>query len=63
MSLTVTRDGNVRRSEITAASEDTPQRVRRLLLSYLRNQKMRPALDKGIPVEQEGIRLRFDYSY
>jgi tetratricopeptide (TPR) repeat protein len=63
VSLNLTRDGNVRRAEITAASEETPQRVRRLLLAYLRNQKMRPALDKGIPVTQEGLRLRFHYSY
>ena len=63
VSLNLTRDGSVRRAEITAASEDTPQRVRRLLLSYLRNQKMRPPLAKGIPVEQEGLTLRFEYSY
>jgi len=62
-SMNLTRDGNVRGAEITAASDDTPQRVRRLLLNYLRNQKMRPPLDKGVPVTQDAIRLRFHYSY
>lgn len=62
-SFNLSRDGNVRGAEITAASEETPQRVRRLLLGYLRNQKMRPPLDKGTPVAQEEIRLRFHYSY
>lgn len=61
--MNLTRDGNVRRAEITAASDATPQRVRRLLLDYLRNQKMRPPLDKGVPQAQENIRLRFHYSY
>lgn len=63
VSLTLTRNGDVRRAEIIEASADTPQRVRRRLLEYLRNQKMRPQLDAGVPVQREGIRVRFHYTY
>lgn len=63
VSLNLTRDGNVRSADITAASAETPQRLRRLLLSYLRNQKMRPRLEQGVPVMVEDLRLRFNYSY
>lgn len=63
VSLNLTRNGDVRRAEIIEASADTPQRVRRRLLDYLRNQKMRPPLEAGVPVEQEGLQLRFNYGY
>jgi tetratricopeptide (TPR) repeat protein len=63
VSMNLTRDGNVRRADITEASADTPQRVRRILLNYLRNQKMRPRIEQGTLVTAADLRLRFYYSY
>jgi hypothetical protein len=63
VSMNLTRDGNVRSADIVAASDETPQRVRRLLLNYLRMQKMRPPLEQGVPVTREDLLMRFHYSY
>jgi hypothetical protein len=63
VSLSLTRDGDVRSTRIVAASDDTPQRVRRLLLDWLRNQKMRPRLQDGVPTTSDGLLVRFNYRY
>lgn len=63
VSLNLTRDGDVRSANIVDATPDTPQRVRRMLLAHLRNQKMRPRLENGVPVTRDDLLLRFHYSF
>jgi hypothetical protein len=63
LSLTLSRQGDVRSIDIEAANPDAPQVLRNTLLDYLREQKMRPAIVNGEAVERKNIKLRYYYTY
>jgi tetratricopeptide (TPR) repeat protein len=63
LTLNVNRYGDVSGAKVESASADTPQVVRRELLRYVRNTKVRPSLVDGEPVRRENVKLRYYYTY
>lgn len=63
MTLTVNNYGTVRSPRVTAVSPGTSQRLRSLLLNYLRNQPMRPLVQNGSLMKESELTLRIHYSY
>ena len=63
VTMNINRFGDVRGAKILLASDETPRKVRRSLLDYLRIQKMRPALVSGKLAPANDLTMRFYYSY
>lgn len=63
VSMDITADGAARNTTITAASEDTPQRIRTLLLDHLRVQRYRPLVENDKLSGISGLQTRYYYSY
>ncbi len=63
MTLTINNFGTVRSPRVTAVSPGTSQRLRSLLLDYLRNQPMRPLVQNGSLMKESELTLRVHYSY
>lgn len=61
--LNLSQSGRVQSPQIVAVSEGTSQRLRRTLLDYLRDQRMRPALVDGALVERRDMQVRYYYAY
>lgn len=59
----IDRFGRVSNIRIDATSPETPRRVRDTLFTYLREKKMRPALENGELVKLSDIKTRYYYSY
>ncbi|MES2606115.1 MAG: hypothetical protein V4603_14365 [Pseudomonadota bacterium] len=63
MTLTINQAGDVKGSRITGVSSDTPQRLRNVLLDFLRGHSMRPLVQDGKLVKESELSLRIHYSY
>jgi hypothetical protein len=63
LTLNVNRYGNVGGVKVDSASADTPQVLRRELLRYVRNTKVRPTIVDGEPIRREDVKLRYYYTY
>jgi tetratricopeptide (TPR) repeat protein len=63
LTLNIDRYGNVRRRRVEDTSTDTPQPVRRKLMDFLEDQKMRPLIVDGATQSQESLVVRYYYSY
>jgi len=63
ISLTLDKNGAVKRENIRATSPGTSQTLRSALLDYLRDNRMRPIIRNGETVTVEDLNLRFYYSY
>ncbi|HHX83633.1 MAG TPA: hypothetical protein GX696_11735, partial [Pseudomonadaceae bacterium] len=63
VSMDISRDGSTRGATIIAASEDTPQRIRTLLLDHLRVQRFRPLVESDELSNIADLQTRYYYSY
>lgn len=63
MTLSINQNGDVRSSRITAVSENTPQRIRNVLLDFLRGNRMRPLVQDGKLMKESELSLRIHYSF
>lgn len=61
--LSLTENGRVRDLRIVGAAPEAPQRLRRLLLEYLRNHAMRPQLVDGTLAREVPLRVRVHYYF
>ncbi|MEY3660925.1 MAG: hypothetical protein RLZZ169_1751 [Pseudomonadota bacterium] len=61
--LSLTENGRVRDLRIVAAAPEAPQRLRRLLLEYLRNHAMRPQLVDGTLAREVPLSVRVHYYF
>ena len=63
INLRINQAGDIRSSRITNVSPDTPQRIRNVLLDFLRSHKMRPLVQDGKLVKESELSLRIHYSF
>ncbi len=63
MTLSVNRNGDVYGINVDVANPEAPADLRRALLDFLREQKMRPAVVNGDTVKRDDISLRYYYRY
>jgi hypothetical protein len=61
--LSLTENGRVRDLRIVGAAPEAPQRLRRLLLEYLRNHAMRPQLVDGTLAREAPLSVRVHYYF
>ncbi len=61
--LSLTENGRARDLRIVGAAPEAPQRLRRLLLEYLRNHAMRPQLVDGTLAREVPLRVRVHYYF
>ena len=63
LTLSVDRYGRVRRRNVEGVSDETPQIIRRKLMDYLEDQKMRPLISDGSATARNDLKIRYYYSY